>query len=231
MVMIMNLFLVFIFIFFIGSTVGWLIELIYRRIAHKKWVNPGFLVGPYLPIYGFGLCALTLLHINLLYYDFSIILVAIIMCTVLTIIELFSGLLFLKFCHVKLWDYIDCKLNYKGIICPLYSFFWTILGLLYYYFLADYMLEALNWFSQNLSFSFVLGIFFGTITIDIVTSTKLLVKLKKFAKENEIEIKYEEFKNHIHDFQKQTMEKYSFLFPFKGTKPLKDYLSDYASKK
>ena len=24
-----------------------------------KWVNPGFLIGPYLPIYGFGLCGLT----------------------------------------------------------------------------------------------------------------------------------------------------------------------------
>ena len=59
----MNKFLTFIFIFFIGSTAGWVLELFYRRIDHGKWVNPGFLVGPYLPIYGFGLCILLLLAI------------------------------------------------------------------------------------------------------------------------------------------------------------------------
>ena len=55
----MSLFLSFVSIFFIGSTTGWIIELFFRRFAHGKWVNPGFLVGPYLPIYGFGLCTLT----------------------------------------------------------------------------------------------------------------------------------------------------------------------------
>ena len=55
----MSKFLIFVFIFFIGSMLGWLLELIFRRLVHKKWINPGFLIGPYLPIYGFGLCALT----------------------------------------------------------------------------------------------------------------------------------------------------------------------------
>ena len=50
----MNMFLIFVFIFFIGSTFGYILELFFRRIVHGKWVNPGFLVGPYLPIYGFG---------------------------------------------------------------------------------------------------------------------------------------------------------------------------------
>lgn len=58
----MSLFLKYLFLFFIGSTLGWIVELFFRRIAHKKWVNPGFLIGPYLPIYGFGLCFLTLIY-------------------------------------------------------------------------------------------------------------------------------------------------------------------------
>ena len=32
-------------IFILGGTLGYLIELIFRRIVHKKWVNPGFLTG------------------------------------------------------------------------------------------------------------------------------------------------------------------------------------------
>ena len=70
----MQLFLYFVFIFFIGSTLGYVLELFYRRIAGGKWVNPGFLIGPYLPIYGFGLCILTLIYLLVLFllcYFFS----------------------------------------------------------------------------------------------------------------------------------------------------------------
>ena len=59
----MNVFLTLACLFFIGSVTGWVIELLFRNIVHhnKKWVNPGFCTGPYLPIYGFGLCTLFLL--------------------------------------------------------------------------------------------------------------------------------------------------------------------------
>ena len=49
------------FIFFIGSLSGWTLELFFRRfVSQKRWVNPGFLNGPYLPLYGFGLLGLYL---------------------------------------------------------------------------------------------------------------------------------------------------------------------------
>ena len=59
----MSIFLTLAYLFFIGSVLGWVIELLFRNIVHhnKKWVNPGFCTGPYLPIYGFGLCTLYLL--------------------------------------------------------------------------------------------------------------------------------------------------------------------------
>ena len=58
----MNLFLTLAFLFCIGSVLGWGLEVIFRRFfsAHH-WVNPGFLVGPYLPLYGSSLCVLYLL--------------------------------------------------------------------------------------------------------------------------------------------------------------------------
>ena len=50
----MNIFLILTFLFFIGSIGGWILELFFRKIASRgKWINPGFLVGPYLPLYGF----------------------------------------------------------------------------------------------------------------------------------------------------------------------------------
>ncbi len=52
--------LILAFLFFIGCILGWGIELLFRRFFSKnnperKWINPGFLTGPWLPIYGIGL--------------------------------------------------------------------------------------------------------------------------------------------------------------------------------
>lgn len=48
-----------------GCILGWGLEVLYRHYSPAnqthRWINPGFLVGPYLPLYGFGLCALYLL--------------------------------------------------------------------------------------------------------------------------------------------------------------------------
>lgn len=47
----MNMFLTLAYLFFIGSTLGWVAELLYRRFLsganpERKWINPGFCVGP-----------------------------------------------------------------------------------------------------------------------------------------------------------------------------------------
>ena len=61
----MNNILILAFLFFAGCLIGWGIEVIFRRFEPsnkaRKWINPGFLIGPYLPLYGFGLCTLYLL--------------------------------------------------------------------------------------------------------------------------------------------------------------------------
>lgn len=223
----MSKFLVFIFIFFIGSSLGYVLELFFRRIVGGKWVNPGFLIGPYLPIYGFGLCILTGIYMIFSRLTVSPVLIILLMGICMTIIELIGGLFFMKAGSVKLWDYSDMKWNYKGIICPQFSLIWTLLGAIYYYFLADKVLKALEWFSNNLSFSFILGIFFGIIVLDYVYSTKTLVKIRKFAKNNDFVVKYEEFKKHIKEIQEKNRDKYSFVFPFKQNKSLMDYLKLY----
>ena len=226
----MNKFLTFIFIFFIGSTAGWVLELFYRRIDHGKWLNPGFLVGPYLPIYGFGLCILTFCYTFFQRFNLSPIIVILLMGLFMTIIELIGGEFFLHGGGVKLWDYSDRWLNYKGIICPLFSAIWTVCGGLYYYLLAPHVLRALDWFNDNLSFSFILGTFFGVIILDFVYSTKLLVKVRKYAKDNDLVVKYEELKIQIEEAQKNFEKKYSFIFAFKQSKPLKEYLEEYKEK-
>ena len=226
----MRYFLTGVFIFILGSLVGWIIEIIFRKLYYGKLVNPGFLVGPYLPIYGFGLLSLTVLHVLLTKLDLHPIVIILLMGLIMTIIELIGGL----FCisqKVKLWDYSDRWLNYKGIICPLYSAIWLLAGAIYYFFLYDPLMFAVNWFNENISFSYVVGILSGFLIIDFFYSSKLYIKIRRYAKNNNIVVRYEKLKMHIKEETKESQEKYFFLFPFRQSRKLIDYLDSYKNKK
>ena len=80
------------------------------------------------------------------------------------------------------------------------------------------------------TFSYFVGIFSGVIVIDLFYSTKIYLKIEKFAKENNIVVKYEQLKISIKDFQNKEREKYSFINPFKQSKSLKEYLILYKEK-
>ena len=225
----MCVFLELVFLVFIGSLLGWVLELFFRRIVHGKWVNPGFLIGPYLPIYGIGLLTLSIMYYFLHDVNINPILIVLLMGLFMTLIELIGGIIGLKN-NVRLWDYSDRWMNYKGLICPLFSAIWTIIGGIYYFILAPFVIKNIEWFSQNLYFSYFVGIFTGVILIDLCYSTKIYLKIEKFAKDNNIVVKYEQLKVSIKDQQSKHKEKYSFINPFKQTKSLKEYLSDYKEK-
>jgi len=222
----MNVFLTLAFLFFIGSILGWILELFFRRVISRgEWINPGFLVGPYLPLYGFGLCVFYLLsQINI---DDSVILI-LIMTVVVTVIEYIAGLIFIKGMGVKLWDYSNNWGNVDGLICPLYTLLWGILATMYYYLVTPYVLESLSWLEDNLAFSFFIGFFFGIIIIDTIYSTNLLVKIRKFAMEKGLVVKYEEFKSSILEQAMKNKEKYSFVFAItNNVKSIEGHINQY----
>jgi uncharacterized membrane protein len=149
---------------------------------------------------------------------------------VITLIEYIAGVIFIKGMHVKLWDYSDRWGNIDGIICPAYTVFWSILGAIYYFFIQNHIIQAVVWLSNNLAFSFFIGFFFGILTMDIVHSMKLVFKIKKFAKENNILVKFEELKTSIREEQEKTKEKINYLFAFKTKKRLSETLAEYKNK-
>ena len=101
----------------------------------------------------------------------------VVMAICMTVIEYIAGILVLKTMNVRLWDYSDMWGNIQGIICPLFSAIWAVLGAVYYFFIHPHILNALNWLSANLAFSFVIGVFFGVFSIDVAYSAKLISKL------------------------------------------------------
>ena len=229
----MNILLTLAYLFFIGSVLGWVLELLYRNLTqkHEKWVNPGFCTGPYLPIYGFGLCALYLLA-SLEQYSmianplWNKIMLFAAMAVGMTLIEYAAGLFCLKYFKVRLWDYSNEWGNIQGIICPLFSFYWAVFGAIYYFLIHPYILDGLNWLSHNLAFSFFIGMFFGIFIIDVANSAQLVVKLKKFAEENRVVLVYENIKDHIQTFQQKRAKKYRFFAPFRSDRPLSEHLKE-----
>ena len=229
----MSLLLTLAFLFFIGSVLGWVLELLFRNLTQHpdKLVNPGFCAGPYLPIYGFGLCALYLLasleKFSLIHNPFwNKMLLFFAMAVGMTLIEYVAGVFCLKFLKVRLWDYSGLWGNVQGIICPLFSFFWAVLGAMYYFLIHPYILEGLLWLSNNLAFSFFIGMFYGVFSIDVIHSAQLVVKLKKYAEDNDVIVRYEALKAHIRQRREERALKYHFFRPFRTELPLTQHLRD-----
>lgn len=231
----MNLFLILAFLFFLGSVSGWLLELLFRRYfsrsnPERKWINPGFCIGPYLPLYGIGLCILYLLaslHIfKLINPIFNKALIFIIMAICMTAVEYIAGIISVKVFKIRLWDYSNEWGNIQGIICPKFSLIWALLGSVYYFLIHPYILDSLKWLSRNLAFSFVIGLFFGVFIIDVIKSAQLIAKLKKFAEEKDVIVKYEHLKEYIHKKQENTSQKHYFFRPFHSNQTIIDNLKE-----
>ncbi len=229
----MSIFLTLAYLFFVGSVLGWCLELLYRNLTQrgKKIVNPGFCTGPYLPIYGFGLCALYLLA-SLEQYSltgspfWNKVLLFFLMALGMTLIEYIAGLICLKYLKVRLWDYSSLWGNIQGIICPVFSLAWAVLGAVYYFLIHPYILEGLEWLSRNLAFSFVIGMFFGVFLVDVAHSAQLMVRLKAFAEDNDVIVRYEALKSQIREARERSSAKYQFFRPFRTERPLTEHLKE-----
>ena len=126
-------------LFVIGSLFGWVLELLFRRfVSQKKWMNPGFLTGPYLPIYGFGVVVLYIVSnipFGIESQTWDIVVRIVIIGFGMTFIEFIAGLIFIKGLKIRLWDYSNRKGNIMGIVCPIFSLAWLAVGSLYYFLL------------------------------------------------------------------------------------------------
>lgn len=192
-------------LFVIGSLIGWIIELFFRRfVSQKKWMNPGFLTGPYLPIYGFGvlvLYAVSNIPLGITNQIADIIVRILIIGVGMTVVEFIAGLIFIKGFKVKLWDYSDRKGNIMGIICPSFSLIWLVVGSLYYFLLNPFLVEGISWISENLIYTYFVGMVMGAMAVDFTYSIHLATKLKEYK---EIaNLRFEDFKKELKNRIKQ----------------------------
>ena len=224
----MKIFLLYLFLFIVGCMLGWVIEVFFRRFfSAKKWVNPGFMKGPWLPLYGFGMilmftmCYLcvSFLPNALTFYNplgdlfersgvhgpqIADLIPIALMWIGMVLLEFLAGLIFIKGFHVKLWDYTNMKGNIMGIICPVFTLIWGFVAVLYYYAINPFLYRLASYaysymFGGNgqvahFGFLFFIGILYGFMIYDFVSSIGLFASISRFAKDSGIIAKAEELK-------------------------------------
>ncbi len=211
------------FLFLFGGAVGWIIELFFRRfISQKKWVNPGFLTGPFLPLYGFGtigfyfMCSLP--WRNWIPLDWAAALVEILVIGVLmTLLEYIAGIIFIKGMRIKLWDYSRRWGNVQGIICPLFSAIWLVAGVGYLYLLHPSMVELSDLVIAKdtiLVAATIIGFFLGVLVLDFGYSLHLVTRIRKAVSDSRLVVDWDRIKIYMQDKALKMKKKAPKLFFF-----------------
>lgn len=171
----------FLIIFPIGCFAGWCLEFIYRSLFKKSHniVNPGFLSGPYLPIYGFGAFILYLFGLSSLQLFIKLVLFTI----SATMLEFFVGFLFFNFFHLRLWDYSDRAGNIIGIVCPQFLLVWAAVGYIGLLFVFPALKDFVVYLKANVHYLFYFGIFYGAFLSDVGNSFNIATRLSSIIDE------------------------------------------------
>ena len=225
------------YLFALGSMIGWVLEFFYRKFfdpvnVERKWLNPGFLTGPYLPLYGFALLLLFWLRRieRFLPIENDIARKAVlflIMAAFITALEYFTGLIFIVKLKIMLWDYTQFRGNIKGIICPMYSFFWLVLSFGYVFVLDPTITRTVEELMQNLQFTFFVGLYYGVFFIDLAISINNMVNIAEFAREHNIIVRIDELRAQIDAFREKTKGVSHFFVPLRFSDTLHNSLERY----
>lgn len=127
--------------FFAYSFLGWLCECLYCSIPERKFINRGFLAGPYCPIYGCG--ALLVLHV-LYPYKHNLALMFLMGFIMSSMLEYVTSYLMEIIFHTKWWDYTSYPFNIHGRICLRNSLLFAVMTIVVLYGVQPFTLRFIS---------------------------------------------------------------------------------------
>lgn len=161
--------------FLFYSAFGYFIEITYCSYRSKKLIcNRGFLIGPYLPIYG---SSSVLMYMFLYKYQDDPITLFVMACFICSVMEFLTSLVLEKIFKVRWWDYSNIRFNLDGRICLLNSILFGLGGVLIIYVLNPLILPIFDSMSENFLIILTL-ILMAIFIIDFIISVVVLVQLK-----------------------------------------------------
>lgn len=160
--------------FIIYSIIGWCVEMLYCRILDGKFVNRGFLYGPYCPIYGFG--AIIIIK-TLTPFANNIFFVFILSVLLTSLLEYITSYILEKIFDSKWWDYSHLPLNINGRVCLLNSILFGILGLIMIYIIHPYVVGIIDLLPVNY-IQYLVNILVLLLCVDITLTLSSIINFK-----------------------------------------------------
>ena len=177
-------------IFFIYSVLGYIVESLSVSIDKKKAIlSRGFLIGPYLPIFGFGGLFMTL---TLEKYSKDLIALFIMSMASCLILEYLSSYLLEKLFKLRWWDYSEKRFNLNGRICLEVGVMFGVAGIISIKFINPVIRKVLKLMPNKILIAITI-ILALIILIDFAISTKTVIKFKenftRYSKDSTSEVK------------------------------------------
>lgn len=185
----MDKFYFYFILFLIYSFIGWAMEVCVTFPKYKKFVNRGFMLGPYCPIYGYS-SIIMILYLN--HYKDNLLTVFLLAVIVCSFIEYMVSYFMEKIFKARWWDYSNRKFNINGRVCLNNAFFFGVLGTFLVYFANPFfegLLLKINTNTLNIISLILLIIFTIDFIISMYASFKLKNSLSKIDKDSTEEIK------------------------------------------
>ena len=161
-------------LFWLYSFLGWLMETTLVSLQSKKFINRGFFMGPYCPIYGTGGVLLLVLSP---YKDspFLVFILSIIICSV---VEYLTSYILEMIYKVRWWDYSDRMFNLNGRVCLFNSICFGLLGMLMVSYLNPVFLNLITSLSDTILTIIALIILIITL-IDMSITFSIMFDIRK----------------------------------------------------
>ena len=177
------------FLLFISyAFLGWCMEVTCKFIQYKKFINRGFLIGAYCPIYGWGALAITILLKRYMEEPLVLFVMSTLICS---IIEYLTSYFMEKKYHARWWDYSNKKFNINGRICLETLIPFGILGVAIMYGTNPILFKLYNQIPQLVINILTVILFIGFIVDNIISSniiSSINVEGNKLIKDNTEEI-------------------------------------------
>ena len=182
------------------------------RWAKKRLMPRGFLLGPYLPIFGLGALLITFV---LTPYDKDILILFIVSCFLGSTLEYITSYIMEKVFKTRWWDYSHDKFNLNGRVCLRATISFGILGILLIKVLNPLLLKLLNFIPGIILtvLTIILGVIFIT---DLIISLKIISNIKIVNRQHidsteEITKKVKEVLSHKSIFSKRLIKAFPDL--------------------
>ena len=179
---------IYIILFAIYSVIGWIMEITLGLAQKRKFVNRGFLIGPYCPIYGFGGVAITILLSNFMITIDKVSLIdsiwisSIVIMFICGALEYITSYVMEKLFHARWWDYKNFKFNINGRICLETLIPFTIIGQIILRYASPTFINILS-NMPSIWLHILTGTFLVIFITDISISYNIIRSFKKVSNE------------------------------------------------